>query len=441
MRLREHIYQCEYIQPQTKLLVAVSGGPDSVVLLDVLYRTGCNCVVAHCNFHLRGEDSNEDARFVKQLALQYNMPFCTVDFDTIKETEQRGISVEMAARDLRYEWFKKMLELYQCDYVAVAHNADDNVETFFLNLLRGTGVQGLRGMAVMNNNILRPILGVSRAEIMAYIDEFQLQYRLDKTNSETIYTRNKIRHEILPLFKQVNPSFLNTMQNNIDNLGDVAEIFFSHLHDSYSECVQNINGITKIDIHKLEQTTGAKALLYQWLLKYNFSSEVARQLYKSLDAISGKQFISPTHYALINRGYIEIYPNSEVDRDEIFYINQEDDYIQKPIEISIEKISIDRLKIEPDRNIAYLDADKITYPLYLRRWKIGDSFTPFGMRGRKKLSDFFTNQKLSAYQKSQVWLLCSKNDIVWVVGYRIDNNYAVNKDTQRVVVFNNCVNK
>ena len=434
--VRRQIQQCASLQGAKRLLVAVSGGSDSVVLLDALHREGFFVVIAHCNFHLRGEASNEDATFVKSLAAKYQVPYCQVDFDTEKVAAERKISIEMAARDLRYEWFCQMADEHNCDLIAVAHNADDTVETFFLNLTRGSGLQGLSGMAQLRGKIVRPLLKVSRKQIMEYIAEYNLQYRIDATNLETIYTRNKIRHNLIPQFEEINPSFLNTMANNMRFIASAQSIVETYATEAYKKVVKIENERIIFDLKALKQCQGIDTLLFIWLTPHGFSSDVIMQLYHSLfDNLSGKQFFSPTHRIVLERESIELELIQSKDAIHCVFIEQEETSLDSPIHLEIKEVDIADFELIKSANVACFDAAKLQYPLILRRWQQGDWFIPFGMKGRKKLSDFFVDKKFSTNEKEQLWLLTSGDDIVWVVGHRVDARYAVTDKTQRVKIF------
>ena len=436
--IRRKIQACAPLQGAKRLLVAVSGGPDSIVLLDALCRERFSVVIAHCNFHLRGEASNEDALFVQQLANKYQVPYCQADFDTEKVAEERKVSIEMAARDLRYEWFEQMADEHDCDLIAVAHNADDVVETFFLNLTRGSGLQGLSGMAELRGRVVRPLLKVSRKQIMEYIAEYQLQYRIDATNLETIYTRNKLRHNILPQFEEINPSFLDTMHNNMRFISSAQNIVEAYAAEAYERVVTVRGERILFDLQELRKCQGIDTLLFLWLTPYGFSSDVVMQLYSSLDEkLSGKQFFSATHRVVVEREYLEctmhnvqcIMHNAQctIDKTQIT--------INEPIKLEIQELDIVDFQLIKSSNVACLDADKLQYPLRLRRWQQGDWFIPFGMKGRKKLSDFFVDKKFTTSDKEQLWLLVSGDDIVWVVGHRVDARFAVTDRTNRVKIF------
>ena len=435
--IRRKIQSCKSLMGVKRVLVAVSGGPDSVVLLDALHREGFFVVIAHCNFHLRGEDSNLDADFVKGLANKYQAPYCQIDFDTEREAKERGVSIEMVARDLRYEWFERMAEEWQCERIAVAHNADDVVETFFLNLTRGSGLQGLSGMAELRGKIVRPLLNVSRKQIMDYIAEYELQYRIDATNLETIYTRNKIRHNVIPQLEEINPSFLDTMADNMRFIASAQSIVENYAAEAYKSVVTIENERIVFDLKKLEEYQGVDTLLFIWLSKYGFSSDVVMQLYRSLDDISGKQFYSATHRIVIGRGVLECtMRNAQFTMHNAqFTIGKTQFTIDEPIKLEIKEIDRANFEVIKSANVACLDADKLQYPLILRRWQQGDWFIPFGMKGRKKLSDFFVDKKFTMNDKEQLWLLTSGDDIVWVVGHRVDARYAVTDKTKNVKIF------
>ena len=435
--IRRKIQACAPLQGAKRLLVAVSGGPDSVVLLDSLHREGFSVVVAHCNFHLRGEASDADAIFVRSLADKYQVAYCQADFDTEKVAEERKVSIEMAARDLRYEWFEQMADEYNCDLIAVAHNADDVVETFFLNLTRGTGLQGLSGMAELRGRIVRPLLQVSREQIMEYIAENELEYRIDATNLETVYTRNKIRHNVVSQLMEINPSFLETMANNMRFIASAQGIVEAYAAEAYKYVVTEEGERIRFDLNRLREFEGVDTLLFLWLNRYGFGSDVVMQLYRSLNDIAGKQFYSATHRIVGGREYLECtMHNAECTMQNAeFTIDEKQFTINDPIKLEVNEVDIADFRLIKSANVACLDVDKLQYPLVLRRWKRGDWFIPYGMKGRKKLSDFFADKKMNLIEKERVWLLASGDDIVWIVGHRVDARYAVTEKTKRVKIF------
>ena len=437
--IRRRIQSCGSLAGVKRLLVAVSGGPDSVVLLDALHREGFSVVVAHCNFHLRGEASDGDAEFVKQLSEKYQVPYYQVDFDTEREARERGVSIEMAARDLRYEWFERVADEADCELIAVAHNADDVVETFFLNLTRGAGLQGLSGMAELRGRVVRPLLQVSRKQIMEYVAENELDYRIDATNLVTVYTRNKIRHNVVPQLTEINPSFLDTMANNMRFIASAQGIVEAYAAEAYKRVVTAEEGERiRFDLKALRECEGVDTLLFMWLSRYGFGSDVVMQLYRSLDDIAGKQFYSQTHRLVIGKESLELDVRSEelgVRSEEWEIENGESRVENGELKIEISEVDIEGFEVVKSGNVACLDADKLQYPLVLRHWKKGDWFVPFGMKGRKKLSDFFADKKMNIIDKERVWLMVSGDDIVWVVGHRVDARYAVTDKTKRVKIF------
>ena len=436
--IRRRIQSCGSLAGVKRLLVAVSGGPDSVVLLDALHREGFSVVVAHCNFHLRGEASDGDAEFVKQLSEKYQVPYYQVDFDTEREARERGVSIEMAARDLRYEWFERVADEADCELIAVAHNADDVVETFFLNLTRGAGLQGLSGMAELRGRVVRPLLQVSRKQIMEYVAENELDYRIDATNLETVYTRNKIRHNVVPQLTEINPSFLDTMANNMRFIASAQGIVEAYAAEAYKRVVTEEGERIRFDLKALRECEGVDTLLFMWLSRYGFGSDVVMQLYRSLDDIAGKQFYSQTHRLVIGKESLELDVRSEelgVRSEEWEIENGESRVENGELKIEISEVDIEGFEVVKSGNVACLDADKLQYPLVLRHWKKGDWFVPFGMKGRKKLSDFFADKKMNIIDKERVWLMVSGDDIVWVVGHRVDARYAVTDKTKRVKIF------
>ena len=436
MDIVAHIKSKGLLSYEKPILVAVSGGPDSVVLLDAVYRGGFNAVVAHCNFNLRGSDSDNDAWFVARLAEQYHYPLCTVDFDTTDVARSRGISIEMAARDLRYEWFELMADKYNCGQIAVAHNANDVVETFFLNLIRGAGIRGLSGMAEKRGRVVRPMLDVSRNDIMSYINSHNLEYHIDKTNGDTIYRRNKIRHDLIPLIEEINPSFLATMSSNIAYLRSAAKIVDNYADSMSSEMMTKTAEAVSIDMERVLNAVGFEHLIYQWLVEYDFSSSQVAQILHTAECkqSSGKQFLSETHTAVFNRQLLEIYPRSKfcAVADKVFTFDWHKGKINEPIALIFEIIKPTDMVLDGNRSIAYFDADMLPDCLTLRHWQSGDRIMPFGMSGKKKVSDILTANHLSVVQKQNVWLLLATDTPMWLVGQRADNRFRVTDKTEKV---------
>lgn len=416
-----------------KLLVAVSGGIDSIVLLDVLVRLGFQCVVAHCNFHLRGDDSDGDAKFVEAKAQKYGIPFRRADFDTEKVAAQRKISVEMAARELRYTWFAQVREEEQCVATAVAHNANDCAETLLLNVARGTGIDGLRGIPAVNGDIVRPLLCVTRKTIEAYAERHALGHRFDKTNNNTEIRRNFVRHKLIPLFEQINPAFVSTIRCNAQNLTDVAAIYHDCIAQIEREaCQKDENGRIEIDAAKLLCRPAPRTILFELLKPYHVKSDMAGDIFDSLERFSGNTFNTYSHRLLVSRGKIII---ATQDRASVAacQIPRNRTEISTPIGLKIDLFNYTLPRLEKSPDIAYFDADKVKFPLTLRRWQEGDSFFPFGMIGRKKVSDLFIDCKINRFDKENTWILTSEGKIMWIVGLRTDSRFGLSKSTKNTL--------
>ena len=432
-KLDENIISKSFFNRKHKLLIGVSGGADSVVLLDMLNKLGYSCSIAHCNFNLRGKESDQDEEFVTQLSKKYNVSIYKKSFNTIEYAKKNNLSIEMAARDLRYEWFDQLIDKYSYDFIAIAHHKDDLAETFFLNLVRGTGIRGLRGIQEKNNKIVRPFLIFSRQQIIEYAHENNLHYKTDSTNKDIKYIRNKIRHEIIPLFNEINPSFNNTMFENVNRLKEVEQIY----EISIKEKLNNIKRIEKEKIlfNKLAilNLNPIETFLYEFIKEYGFNNKNVKQIVESLDTISGKQFFSKEYKLLIDRDNIVITKLQDVTENE-FILNKIEDFQSLPIDLTYRKIlEVSNYKIKFDKNIACIDGTKLTFPLKIRKWKEGDYFYPLGMKKRKKLSDFFIDNKLSLIDKQDLWILEKDDEIVWIIGYRIDDRYKVVGDSGFVV--------
>lgn len=418
------------------MLVALSGGADSVALLHMLVKQGVRCVAAHCNFHLRGEESDRDEAFVRNYCKTLAVECRVVHFDTMGYAQEKKISIEMAARELRYDWFDKLLDEYQLPCVAVAHHADDNSETFLLNLIRGTGIKGLCGMKAQNARVVRPLLNYSREYIEAYCTINKLDYVTDSTNNSDDYTRNRIRHHIVPVMKELNPSFLTTMTDNMSRLGSISRLFQKQFALFCEEAVETTEEGFIVRMEPLEKQDEMELFLFELLHDVGFSSDSVEKIAICVqDKRYGRQFSSDNYRLLVDRsGLVVCRFTHEYDHAQ-YKIEEGTQHISKPLDIRIARKDVDD-KYELSRQLSrvHLDADKVKYPLYLRRWRKGDMFTPIGMKGAKKLSDFFVDIKLSRYQKEQVWLLTSADDeILWVVGYRISDKVKYTQHTKRII--------
>lgn len=412
------------------VIVGISGGADSVALLDVLLCLGYKCVAAHCNFHLRGEESVRDENFVRDFVNERNLTFVKIDFETEEYASEHHLSIEMAARELRYAWFEKLRIKYNAQAIAVAHHQDDSVETLMLNLIRGTGIRGMTGIRPENGYIVRPFLSVTREEILNDLNKRAIPYVTDSTNLSDVYTRNFIRLRVLPLLEEINPSVKKTIARTAEHLSEVEDIFLYIVEKAKKEIVKD-DGIL---IHKLLSYPAPKTILYELLHPYGFSRLQIDSIFLSLDKLSGKNFFSESHRLIKDRDYLLIQPNKKHEKL-VFTIYEGEDRVEYPVKLSMENQGISPdFNLIKDKQIAYFDFDKLTFPLILRHWEEGDWFIPFGMSGRKKLSDYFTDRKFSLVEKEACWLLCNGNQIIWIVGERTDNRFRISETTKNVYV-------
>jgi len=440
--LQEHINAKFSFLYDKNLLIAISGGIDSVVLTHLLHKLKFTVSLAHCNFMLRGKESNEDEEFVKELGEKLEIQTHTIKFETEAYAEEKGISTQMAARDLRYGWFQKIAKENNIDYIITGHQKDDVLETFFINLTRGTGLDGLTGIPEIQGNIVRPFMIFSRNDILIYAAKKKILWREDRTNSSIRYVRNKIRHKIVPVLKELNPNLLETFYNTLENLKGSQQI----VKDRIQNVKEKMTKIHKNELHfsidELKKLSNPKIYLFEILKEYGFTewNDVA----DLLECQSGKQVFSKTHRLLKDREVLilsEILQQEEIERFEIFENTTE---INVPIALKFETITIPfdtknhqhkvlEELIFDDKNTISIDFDNLEFPLILRKRQKGDFFFPIGLNGKKKVSKFFKDEKLSLIDKENAWLLCSKNDIVWVVGMRLDNRFKVTKTTSKIL--------
>ena len=430
---KDFITEYNLFNKTNHILLTVSGGIDSVVMLDVFSKLNYNFAVAHCNFQLRGKESDKDQEFVKSLADKYKSQFFTINFETEKYATDKGISTQMAARDLRYYWFEKIRSENNFDFVAIAHNKNDVAETILLNLVRGTGLKGLTGIAPKNNKIIRPLLFASRDDIVDYKKQNNLQFREDSSNSKTKYKRNKIRHKVIPVLQELNPSFFDTMLQNAKRFTEIYNIYQSSVNTTKATIITKNHNNTLININALKKTESPKTFLFEYLKPYNFSDSQLEDILSSVNSESGKMFLSDTHKIIKDRDFFILSENiTETKKD--YFICKTDKKINEPINLSIEIINVDKnYKISKQNNIADFDIDVLTFPLKLRKWEKGDFFMPLGMNRAKKLSDFFIDEKVPLNEKENIWILESKGEIVWVTTKRIDDRFKVTKNTKQIL--------
>ncbi len=421
------------IRAGQKILLAVSGGIDSMVLMHLFENSGYDYGVVHCNFQLRGEESDGDEKFVREQVQMHGIPSFFKTFDTTEYARLNGISIEMAARELRYNYFHKIRLKYDYDLIATAHHQDDLIETFFLNLSRKTGIKGLTGIKDKSGHLIRPMLFAGRQEIEAYAAKHYIEYREDSSNNEVVFQRNYLRHKILPLFSELNPAFKKNLLASIDNLRDAENVYISVLKKDKETVVGENDGVIQIDIEKLRTTQFPQLLLLEVLSPLNFNSSVVDEVFHSLEAESGKQFFSKTHRLVKDRDQLFISELKESE-EKIYYIEEDDAELFEPFDILVQKADSVNFDIIKRSNVACIDYDMIQFPLLIRKWKQGDYFQPLGMTGIKKVSDFLIDRKVPLHEKENVWLLCSGKKIVWIMGLRLDERFKVTSDTKKVLV-------
>ncbi|MDR0768524.1 MAG: tRNA lysidine(34) synthetase TilS [Dysgonamonadaceae bacterium] len=430
--IKHYIERNNLISQGDKIVVGLSGGADSTILLSILCRLGYDCLAAHCNFHLRAEESDRDEKFAYEFAASIRVPFFKQDFDTRTVAKERGISIEMAARDLRYKWFEELRGNENAVAIAVAHHQDDSIETLLLNLIRGTGIKGLTGIKPRNGQIIRPLLCVSKADILQYAQTENLPYMDDSSNRLPEFARNKIRLQALPLLKTLNPSVNEALAQTMYNLNEAAKIYDTEIEKEKKSVFNKESG--RIHIPLLKTFPSPETLLFELLKDFGFGKEVVFEIDKSINSQPGKTFYSNTHRLVKDRDAFLLTPlEEEKGKGEIYLIQPDErSVIERPFRMEI--TCTDKFTIQFDRHIACLDKDKLRFPLILRKWEPGDKFMPLGMSGFQKLSDFFTNLKLSKPQKEKIWALFSGEDIVWVVNYRIDDRFKIGLHTKNACI-------
>ncbi|MCD4834067.1 MAG: tRNA lysidine(34) synthetase TilS [Bacteroidales bacterium] len=416
-----------------RILLGISGGIDSICMFHLFRQLEFPIGIAHCNFQLRGDESEQDEIFVRNLANECDIPFFATRFETKEIAEDKGISIQMAARDLRYDWFEETRNKYDYNYIAIAHNKDDVIETFLINLTRGSGIKGFTGIKSKSGKIIRPLLFASRNVIVEYLNKNNFEYREDSSNSTVKYSRNLIRHEIIPLFEKINPNFRETIIENISRLKDTETIYIDNIQKTRESIVREENQKILLNLEKLKQLYPLSNFLYEILKPFGFSGSQVTDIIESLDGISGKQFLSSTYRLIKDRTDLIIEEISSIN-EKYYYIDIDTERLESPVKLNFSKFELNKdFEIIKDSQIGLFDLDKIEFPIVLRKWKKGDYFMPLGMKNLKKVSDFFIDSKLSLSDKENAWILESENKIIWILGYRIDERFKVTDITKNIL--------
>jgi tRNA(Ile)-lysidine synthase len=431
-KLKRFIKEKNLLARHDRILVAVSGGLDSMVLLHMLKRLDIEVAVAHCNFQLRGQDSDEDEEFVRMHCNKIDVSFFCKRFETNNYATENQLSIQMAARELRYAWFEELIEGKGFTKLTTAHHFNDSIETMMLNWVRGAGIEGLKGIPTKRGKIIRPLLFATRDEIISYAADHQITWREDISNQTDDYQRNFIRHQVIPQLKRINISLENTIRESVYKMEDEWAFYQKNVEDWKEKFLIREGEVIKISKDGFLHPAQGASLLWNSVKAFGFSYELCKEAYDIKDKQSGKQFLSPSHKLVVDRDYFIVTPQGN-HWNEISIQMDQTQATLGPWTLDITMSS----DIKPSDNAkeAVLDADKLVFPLRWRKWLPGDYFFPLGMAHRKKISDFLIDRKISVGEKDSVTVLESAGEIVWVAGHRIDNRFKLAPDTKRALTF------
>ncbi|MDR1406268.1 MAG: tRNA lysidine(34) synthetase TilS [Prevotellaceae bacterium] len=419
---------------RNRWLLAVSGGLDSMTLAHLCHSSGWKTGIAHCNFSLRGSDSDGDEQFVQQWARQHAIPFFSIRFDTRRHAETNGISIQMAARTLRYEWFEELCAAHDFAGTVTAHHADDNAETLLLHLTRGTGLRGLCGMQPVGERIVRPLLFAARKEIAAYAAGNNIAWREDASNATTAYARNRIRHNVFPELQKINPSLTESLRQTACHLAQACRVIDGEREKIMEKCCSFSDNEMHISIAALRSVPQYDFWLFEILQPCHFSGTVAKEIAGALDAQAGRRFYSPTHALIKDRDTLIVTLLPDAERREAIVITENCRTLSTPVALHFERRQHGKdFTPSGEKQVAHLAAEKLKFPLTLRLWRDGDAFKPFGMTGMKKVSDFLIDEKVPLHEKARQYVLVSDGDIVWVVGRRMDERYKITDSTKEIL--------
>ncbi len=415
-------------------LLTVSGGMDSMVMCHLFQQAGFPFAIAHCNFNLRGAESDADEDLVRTIAAKYKVEIFVKSFPTKEYATLKNISIQLAARELRYTWFEELRKDWKLDLIATAHHLNDNIETIIYNLIKGTGIRGLRGIPVRHEHIIRPMLFAAREEIEAYQKQHQLLYREDSSNAEDKYARNNIRHNLIPLMKEINPSLEKTLGDKIDLFSELEALYEKQNNKPVKGLFLERKDDIYIPILKLKKLKNASTILFEHLKDFGFNAEQIEDMLANLDNIPGKQFLTDKARIIKDRRFFILTQLAQKDFTAQL-IQKDDTEIKLPgASLKLTTLNIEQLKITADKNTAFIDLSKLEFPLIVRHWQQGDYFYPFGMKmKKKKLKKFFTDQKIALNEKETIWVIESNQKIVWVAGHRMDERFKVMTNTVEIL--------
>lgn len=432
-RFIEYSKQQKLFTAGTRVLLAVSGGIDSMVMAFLFREAGTDHAIAHCNFSLRGAESDGDEKFVISYARKRKIECFNTRFDTLGYAASKHISVQMAARELRYSWFDTLIEKEGFDSVAVAHNLNDNIETFFINLLRGTGLNGLTGMSPRNNNIIRPLLFATRSEIESFATREKIKFREDSSNAEVKYTRNRIRISVLPEIEKVNANSVAAITETMTHLNSSAKLVDIYIERLHSELFRPTSNGIEAGVIELRSLIPASPHIYELFKRYGLSSQQTEEMITLLDSSPGRYILTSTHRLLMDRGRIIITVRSD-DHPPSYVFSSIDEMRLSGLFADLRITGPADDPLPQSRLTACIDLSLVDFPVTVRHWEPGDRFVPLGMSQLKKISDFLIDLKVPLTEKEKVLLLLSGNKVMWVMGYRIDDRFRISDSTERVLI-------
>ncbi|AXG74512.1 tRNA lysidine(34) synthetase TilS [Flavobacterium arcticum] len=428
-KLRNHLNENMPFLKGKKLLLAVSGGVDSIILTHLFKVLNYDITVAHCNFNLRGEESDGDEEFIRQYAEKNEVKIFVTHFDTVSFANDNKVSIQVGARQLRYAWFYELLEKNHFDYLLTGHHLDDNIETFLINFIRGTGIDGLTGIPEQNDKIIRPLLPFSREEIVAYAKANTINWREDSSNASDKYLRNKLRHDVIPVLRSLNPSLSISFQDTLNHIQQAKSMVDDASVLVYKQVVTEGEDKKSFDINKLKKLPNYRAYLYQWLQPFGFTAW--DDIYALVTAQSGKQVLTNGYRLLKDRETLLLEPKKNQERN-IYKITAKEEEINSPVKLKFQNVT--QFSKEIVKKHIHINNQLIKFPLFVRKWQEGDYFYPLGMNGqRKKLSKFFKDEKMSLSEKEDTWLLCSEDKIIWIIGRRADDRFKVTDNTTQIL--------